>query len=280
MDGSAALKLWGKVVIASLITFAVWVSCWYAIWLFALTVPPEDAARLGQVGDMFGAGGALFSGIAVAAVAIVLTFDMTERSKDLTHRENELLVNQQRLRPFVVPELKERDGFRISDAKRNTSGTLSLTVTVNLDLRNHSADVALNVSTWASMTTLSKDFPPYILGLPLVQSASATGIELTGSLSDDEATRFLRDVRTNSLVLRIVCEYSSLNGSRWHSTSEVDLMAKEKSVRDLIDEALAADAGWGSQGGPGIAGGTIYPISGTVVKGSWKQEPVASTTIG
>lgn len=272
------MKLWMKVVVASIVAVGIWIGAWFSVWAFAQSIPSAQAAMLGQVGDMFGAGNALFSGIAVAAVVIVLTFDMRERSKDLAHRENELLAAQQRLRPFVVPQLPERDGCTISDPKRNASGVLSLVVNLTLDLRNHTGDVALNVATQATLTGFSNAFEPFTLGLPLVQSAPATRINLTGTLNGDSAVRFARALKGDGLKLRIECDYSSLNGTPWRSTSSIDLEARDKDARTLLNEAIVSEPGWGTLEGTGIGGGSIYPVASTVVPGTWKQEPVAGGT--
>jgi hypothetical protein len=264
------LKLRTAWIVAAIVAFLFWLGAWWLVWVFARFVPAASAAQLGQVGDMFGAGSALFSAIAVGAVAVVLAFDMTERRKDLEHREREVENQRLAIRPFVVSEL---DQLRIGNAHRASAGLLNVPMTMRVQLRNHSKDPALNVRLRAALVAPDVEFGHVDASLPLADG-SPDSVDLESTLTGGSAETFLERAAGSNVVIRVRIEYSSVSGTHWGSTVDYKVDAKDRAARDVIKYLLENEDPSNEADASPIAGGTSYPLRAKVIPGSWYQDSI------
>jgi hypothetical protein len=264
------MKMRTAVVLASIGALVLWFAVWWAVWLFALLVPSAQSAKLGQVGDMFGAGSALFSSVAVAAVAVVLVFDVNERRKDLDHRESTVRREQLELRPYVVGHINDRDA-RI-DQSQWVAGQLSVTIVVRISLSNQTQHPALNVTLQLAEHGSSVNSSVITVALPLAQGEhepTEVAVTFTGSGAQSALNALISDGLTMSLVAR----YDSLNGTPWLSEVDYLLSASQTKVRDIVPKLHDRESGETITSGDGLAGGNAYPLKATATPGSWSQRP-------
>jgi len=262
------VKIRSAVVLSSILALLVWVGVWWVIWAFAGLVPDDLAAKFGQTGDMFGAGSALFSGVAVAAVAVVLIVDQHERRKDLDHRETVINNEKLELRPYVVGHIEERDA-RI-DQSSWVGSQLTVTIVLRVTLNNRTSDPALNVSLVVSDKSAKELSPLSTIALPLALGTEEDS-ELVISLIGDQAIAALRDIAAGRYSVNLVVRYKSLNGTGWVSEVEYRFEASQAKVKDILPKLLDSESGEKIASGGGLAGGTVYAMRSTAVPGSWSQ---------
>lgn len=263
------MKIRSAVILAGVAAFVAWIAAWFAVWGFALIVPKSVAPRLGQVGDMFGAGSGLFAGVAVAAVAVVLVYDVSERRKDLQERERAIRSEQLELRPYVVGTVGDRD-VRI-DASHWVSEHLNVTLVLRVKLTNHTADPALNVTLRAEAIDRGVSTPPAAVALPVsVGDLEPTDLALT--FAGVPAETALADLLNDSVHVRVDAEYESLNGTGWYSRVTYVLTASDDRVREIIPRLRNRSSGETIATDRGLGGGTVYYVRAIPLPGSWAQE--------
>ncbi|WIB66742.1 hypothetical protein DEI93_12320 [Curtobacterium sp. MCBD17_035] len=262
------MKMRTAVVWASVAALIAWIAVWGLVWVLARFVPDGESAKFGQVGDMFGAGSALFSGVAVAAVAVVLVFDVNERKTDLDHRE--LVAQNERLslRPYVVGHVAERDA-RIERSEW-LGDQLQLAIVISVSLSNQTRDPALNVAVKALNQAENVKSGEVPIALPL-----ATGdhepTDVALSFFGGSALTALSALGSSGLPVLIVVEYSSLNGTRWRSEVEYVLSASQSRVQTILPKLRDREGGETIASGGGLGGGTVYYLKATAKPGSWRQ---------
>ncbi|WP_445442337.1 hypothetical protein [Clavibacter sp. km1a] len=267
------MKLKTAVLIAGVLAVVVWLALWAFVILLSTVLPAGQASKYGQVGDMFGAGSSLFSAIAVAAVAVVLVFDVNERRRDLEHREQMADNDRLGLRPYVVGYLADRDG-RI-DQSQWIAGQLHVTLVFKITLRNQTADPALNVT--LSMRAEEAGDASAVVAVPLpLSEGNLETAELSLSLRGSEASSALRDIANRSYSVAILINYTSLNGTSWYSRVKYEFGVGNASVAAIIPNLQDEQSGESIVSEGGFGGGVVYPLKAVASPGSWEQANVSA----
>lgn len=270
-------KLRTITLVAAACAVIVWILAWFSIVVFSW-LAPDDVTRMGQIGDMFGAANALFSGIAVAAVAVVLVFDMNERERDLKDREGELERAKQSLQPFVVARIdpdSTASGVAVGQAQY-ISDKLNVAVRFNVEFQNLSQDPAINVTFSVQDCSQSRSQVESVLPLPMSAIASQSG-QVSLHYEGLEAEEVLGNLIDSGRRFTIVTRYSNLNGIEWISSTIYTIKAPvgndeidgpRKSITEALNKGapiVPSDSMLGS--------GDVYLIA-SPVQGSWSHHVV------
>ncbi|UOF12973.1 hypothetical protein IEQ11_14515 [Lysobacter capsici] len=192
-----------------------------------------DLSAFGAVGDMFGAINALFSGLALGAIALTLWVESRSR------RESR--------KPLVLGSLSREGGVEAFRPDVHVEGN-PMSIKFSLGLQNQTTDAALNVlakikiRTRAVYCTLSIDEP-------LLQGGvQEMPIEL--KLRDADLDYFLSELTARrSVDVQIITSYRSLEGVNWKTevVYELSCRAGQRDVQllnSVRDDTWRDESGW------------------------------------
>lgn len=186
-------KHWITFILIAIVAILIWRSTFYIIPFFAVKYFPGINAQYptyGEIGDMFGAVNAIFSGLAFAGIIITILLQKTELSeqrKELTETRNEFQVN--RFTNLIFKQIERIDS----------------TVRV-LEIKNYNGDVYKGT---IGIYLLNQWFMPFICEttekkkninheLKSINWNSRSIIELSTTL-EDSSKIFLRIVQNSDL---------------------------------------------------------------------------------
>lgn len=209
-------------------------------------------ASLGLVGDMFGSVNALFSGLALGAIALTLWIESKSR--------------REAKKPLVIGMLRNA-GIAIARPEACANGSPKLAVAIPLDLRNQSEDAGINVAVSAEFSVADGQVAGETLDWPIVKGGDQTislNIELTGRALND----FLIKLTARDVVfLHVETRYQSLEGVAWKTKVVYECFCRESS-RDIARLNSVRDpASWASSESWEVA--AVVGLDHRVSKGSW-----------
>ena len=189
----------GVLAVVALWTSTIWLVPRLAQMLIAAGYGPNESQSFGLVGDMFGAVNALFSGLALGAIALTLFLEARSR------RESR--------KPLVVGGLESGEvtiGRPVIEG-----GETLLPLRIPIMLSNQSDDAALNVA--ASLSMLGGPGTSWSTSLdgPLLREISQEAV-LEVKLREREWTQLLAELTSQRPVqMELSTTYRSLEGVNW-----------------------------------------------------------------
>ena len=171
-------------------------------------------ASYGAFGDMFGAASALFSGLALAAIALTLYIDAAARVRSR--------------RPLVVAQLDTEYAFQISRPV-TADGSTTIVLEGRFSIANKSDEPAFNASVQISVPSIGLKVSKPHSGFVIEQSSVEWKAEVTAE-SVESALRLLTENRT--IELHVAASYSNLDGAKWR-TSHRYAIARRGATRDV-----------------------------------------------
>lgn len=209
----------------------------------------------GTFGDMFGAVNALFSGLALSAVALTLWLDLRAR------RESR--------KPLVVCSINSSDGFSINRPRGNSKETL-LPIKIFASVSNQTHDAALNVKLEIKLQGISQTWTRSFDG-PLVHG-SEQNKEIEIELSSEQWKEILGPLTLEDghIELTVKTIYNSLEGVLWQTDVTYKMSVRNGASRDLgMLNALRAGS-WGQDGHWDPQ--SLISLAGSIKVGSWKHQ--------
>lgn len=252
-------RRWSGVVI--FVVFAGVVAIWAAsLWIVPhaanllghVPAPCDSAsgscnnlAAYGLVGDLFGAVNSLFSGLALAAIALTLWVESRSR------RESK--------KPLVLGSLERASGVELFPPDSQRDGALPLKIAISL--QNQTADAALNVGVVVKIKrrTLSASSS---VDEPLLHQAVhelTTELLLLGEVLEYCLTTL---TSKNALDIVVVTKYRSLEGVNWKTSVTYQLHCNSTRDITILNSLRAGTAGaWPS--------GATVALQSRLESGSW-----------
>jgi hypothetical protein len=213
---------------------------------------PGYMASLGLVGDMFGSVNALFSGLALGAIALTLWIESKSR--------------REAKKPLVIGMLKSA-GIAIARPEALADGNPKISVAIPLDVRNQSEDAGINVAVTAKFVLEHGQVTSETLDWPIVKGgdeALLLSIELTGRALAD----FLVKLTAREKVsLHVETKYQSLEGVAWRTSVTYECFCRESSKDIARLNSVRDPAAWRSP--ESWEESAVVGLEHRVKKGSW-----------
>jgi hypothetical protein len=165
----------------------------------------EMLAIYGTFGDMFGAVNALFSGLALAGVALTLIWQTQEQMRQA--------------KPFLIARMDpESEGGVFISKPSKTSAKIAIPFEVDVPLTNASDEAALNVHVELKISdcdlVLSGSVPVPIAG----KASHVIKLRNSNGVSGENAAHLVDAlINKDGVVAALSIKYSSLSGVRWKS---------------------------------------------------------------
>jgi hypothetical protein len=261
------------IVVGVLATVAIWLVALGPAFLLAWWLPGTRLGELGTAGDMFGAGSALFNGLGFFAVVLVLYFDLRERRRDLTDREQDRKERRHNRTPFLVASVIDQ-GVRVVRAQKLGSGPTETTLVLDIVVQNVTAEPAMNVK----MTCVDRadhehkaiarlDDTPFGVGEASTREATAHF-----SASGPQAENLLRRLAAGQpTTIEVGLEYDSINTTRWSSKVDYELSCSGVESRNIFQRILDGDDTAYISEGVGFSSTTDEYLAFKVVPNTWKH---------
>jgi hypothetical protein len=250
----------------------LWAALLLAFPLLASVIPANMAARFGAIGDMFGAGAALFGGLGFMGLTIVLFYDIEARKRDLAHRFEDLEERRRTRRPYLLTTVPA-ENLKITRAVWSDQH-LDVTAAIGVQLENLTDEPALNIevvavleSSGVSMSTQKSELPP-------MGSTGTASANFHHALSGQVALELLQSLERGADVwLRVEAGYESLNGAGWVSSAKFRLTCPGVPDRQLLARLTDSSSNERIESGGSALGSATGPIYVTPkpVQGFWKQ---------
>lgn len=209
---------------------------------------PDYVSRYGSVGELFGAVNALFSGLALASIALTLWVDSKSRREEK--------------KPFLIAS-KGSDGAWVIERPKLDGSQVVVSLALDMEVLNQGQEVALNVCISASIESLSVKWE-YELQVPLVP-AQKSNERMTLQLRGEDLT-FVLDKLTNTqkVEIKVVTRYTSMDAVTWE-TSVVYEVALGADPRDINLVNLIRANTWQDN----WQGEAQVPLLMQIKRGSW-----------
>jgi len=267
-----AVSVWGRLAVGSLLVVLLWAVLVLMLPLLARVVPEDSATHLGALGDMFGAGAALFGGLGFMGLAVVLLYDIEARERDLAHRSEDLEDRRRSRRPYLLTTVPVE---QIKITRAVWSGQhLDVSVVIDVELENLTDEPALNIEVVTalelselSVSTTSSELPP-------MGSTGTGSANCHHTLAGQPALDFLQTLeRGGAVFLRVEAEYESLNGSGWLSAAKFQLSCPGLPDRQLLARLTDPTSDERIESGASALGSPTGPtyITPRPLQGFWKQ---------
>jgi hypothetical protein len=210
---------------------------------------------------MFGAVNALFTGLALAGVALTL-YSQAEQQR-------------RQAKPFLIPRLDpEVDGWVTIMRPVKRGGVIELPIEIAVPLNNPSNEAALNVRVTVGIESCRVEATATAL-VPVASGASQV-VTVKAAVSGESADSLVGDLASNKAVIaQLRVSYTSLDGVAWQSAVNYNLCLGE--LRASGDAALlraAIDDSGQTEGANPWAGSTKVQLQASPVDGSWRYQEV------
>jgi len=212
----------------------------------------KGISKYGLFGEMFGAVSALYSGLALSAIAMTLYLEARSRKESR--------------KPLVIGMIDQNDGIYIGKPTGERDTELPLKITVKLE--NQSIDAALNVN--LEFKTPSGISISGGIDGPLIREASQE-VVLSSSLVDRHWRGLLDSLTSNTTVEgTLLTKYRSLEGLDWTTKVIYELSVRSgqpyvQLLNSVRNGEWRNDVPWDEN--------AIVPLSAKIKKGSWDHTP-------
>lgn len=209
---------------------------------------PEYVGKYGSVGDLFGAVNALFSGLALASIALTLWVDSKSR--------------REAKKPFLVAS-KSTGGDWVVEMPKTIGAGTSVPFVFDMAVFNQGQEVALNVSICVSVQSRNVS-ENYELQVPLVPSQVA--LERVTLQIKGEDLEFVLGKLTSrqNVCISVVTKYTSMDDVTWKTCVVYEVvLSEERRDLDLINLIRAET--WRDE----WQDGAKVPLNVQIKRGSW-----------
>lgn len=235
----------------------VWISSlWLVPSLHSLLVGGEtasgrvDVGGYGSVGDMFGAVNALFSGLALGAIALTLWLEARSR--------------REARKPLVVGGIDSADTTISRPKIKNGSVFLPLRIPVRLS--NQTADAALNVSGRLRLLLGSRNVWKVGLDGPLLRDADQDAVFDIELAKSDWSLILAELTSQRSVDMELATIYRSLEGVNWVTVVTYTFSIRTNDQHYSLLDA-ARNGTWNDEGV--WQDDALVSISARIKQGSW-----------
>lgn len=250
---------WLALLLGVVVVVALWLSTLWFVPYFERLLPrftelrsAVDVGRgqYGAIGDMFGAVNALFSGLALGAIALTLWLEARSR------RESR--------KPLVLGGVES--GNVVISRPKNVAGSVALNLKVPMTLSNQTTDAALNVSGKLRMLVSPKTEWQVGLDGPLLRDADQD-VVFNIDLAPRDWEPLLEALTSQREVeMELTTTYRSLEGVNWKTIVVycfyVRTAAQHYELLDTVRNGTWADEGvWQED--------ALVSVSARIKQGSW-----------
>ncbi|QTP60324.1 hypothetical protein HNO53_17350 [Billgrantia antri] len=210
----------------------------------------------GSIGDMFGATAALFSGLALFAVAATLWIDINAR------REGR--------KPLVISMLDQESILFKNPSIKNGR---ELTISISLALSNQTEEAAINVMTYGQLVSegSTETFGPSHLQAPIIKGPSES-ITIEKTINGHNLDKFLTKLTEQGCIfLELITSYESLENVKWSTRTTYILTSNDttstkrlNAIRSGITEDEDFEVLWGNK--------AAASLTSDVKEGSWRHQ--------